>query len=130
MIFSTIHGKMQMIYNKDQQNQSGTYCRYSGISPEHNKISGIPNKEAVTNAEMDLIEAITNPSTTAPFAPIEYRRLQAIIKLAYIFKKTTYECEDHFSLPSVGNNILDKTTQETPTSFPRVGNYFLKNQHR
>ena len=124
MIFSTIHGTMQMIYNKDQKNQSGTYCRYSGIFPEHNKISGIPNKEAVTNAEMDLIEAIANPSKTAPFAPIEYRRLQAISKLAYIFKKQHMNARIIFRYQVLGITFWIKQYRKPPLLSQGLGTIF------
>ena len=57
--------------------------------PEHNKIPGLSNQEAETNAVLDLIEFITNQSPTAPFASIWDRKLQAIRKFSDIFKQTT-----------------------------------------
>ena len=80
---------------------------------DHNKIPGVSNQEASTNASLYLIEDITKPAPTSLFASIEASNLQAIRNLADIFKQTTYEREYLFYLPSVGNDILNKTTQET-----------------
>ena len=55
------------------------------LLPEYNKITGVSNKEAATNAALDLIEAIENLAPTAPFSYIGDIKLQAISKLADIF---------------------------------------------
>ena len=82
--------------------------------PEHNKMPGIFDQEAATHVALYLIEDIENPSLTAPFESIGASKLQAIRNLTDIFKQTTYGREDRFSFLSVGNDILNKTTQENP----------------
>ena len=57
------------------------------FSTEHNKIPGISNQEAGTNAALGIIEAISDPSPTYPFAFIRAKKLQEIKKLADIFKQ-------------------------------------------
>ena len=59
------------------------------LPPDHNKTIGVYNQESATNMEIYLIEAITNPSPTSPFASIRASKFQAIRKLAYILKQKT-----------------------------------------
>ena len=59
------------------------------LPPEHNKMSGISDQEASTNAALDLIEYISNPPPTSPFSSVRAVKLQAIRKLVDIFKKNT-----------------------------------------
>ena len=59
------------------------------LPPEHNKMSGISDQEASTNAALDLIEYISNPSPKYLFASIGYEKLEAISRLLDIFKQNT-----------------------------------------
>ena len=87
-------------------------------------MAGISNQEVATNLVLYLVEAITNPASTALFVSIGTIKLQSISDLADILKQTTYEKKVLISLPSVGNNILKNTTQkhEDWFSLPSFGN--------
>ena len=86
VVFGTSHITIQMVYSTCKQNQSRKYFRYSGIFPEKNKMPGISNQDAATNAVIDPIEAISNQYPTAPFTSIRDEKLQAIRKLVDIIK--------------------------------------------
>ena len=88
--------------------------------PEHNKMPGISNKEAATNAALNMIEAIYNPVPTAPFTSIRDAKLQAISKLAYIFKqKTTPQKSRHKETAQTRLEIKHNNTT-MKTASPRV----------
>ena len=55
--------------------------------PEHNKIPVIYNQEVATNMVLDLLEAVTKPSPTSPFASIGAGKLQSISNLVDVFKQ-------------------------------------------
>ena len=59
------------------------------FSPKHNKIPVISNKKAANNEALGLIEAISDPSQTSPFAFIGDNTLHSMRKLEDIFKQKT-----------------------------------------
>ena len=86
------------------------------LPPEHNKIRGISNKEAATNTALYLIEAIYNLYPTAPFSPIWATKLQAIMRLEYIFKqKSTPREAPHKETTQTKMEVIHKNPPKTTT---------------
>ena len=91
--------------------------------PEHNKIPGILYQEAETNVALYLIEDIYNPYPTDTFESIGADKLQAISKLADIFrKKSTPQKATHKEIVlmrrEVKHNNPTMTTKYTRVKIP------------
>ena len=88
--------------------------------PEHNKIPGISNQEAATDAELGLIDSISNPALTALYISIRSEKIQAVIKLADIFKqKTTPQKYPQRDTSQTRVDVKHRNTPKT-TATPRV----------
>ena len=90
--------------------------------PDHKKMPGLPPKETATNADLDLVEALTDLETESLFALVGVEKWQALRKLADIFKRKTgpyipsREMEPSSSVDatvnSVRENSIEKLTQK------------------
>ena len=54
--------------------------------PDNTHITWISTKESAINTDLDLVDALNEPATAAPFLPIGAENLQIIRKLAENFK--------------------------------------------
>ena len=132
VVFETNNGTLHMLNSIHQNNQSGTYCRYSGISyrAQYNdrNIQSRSSNRCVTAFIREHRKPINNSpicihrvqKITIHYGFGRYIQTNSIQKGGSIFVPKSWERhslknqETPLNFPSLGNNILKKTTTQEP----------------